>query len=248
VKMSAGDGAGPPMGHLGLYFSEFRILLLMAAFGTRFVRSSGFEDEEARLMVRLKTVVATGALAVASLLTAVPAHAQSTYVGKVTANGGLTVRHLPTTASATEGRLNNGQQIEIICKVRGSSVNGNDSWYSLPPTLNEWVSARYVQNIGSAPRWCGSTERFVGRTTRGRCEHHLQARRAARERQRPLVLLDRPSLGRSALCQECWPQPGLVQLTVRPPSSHPRTRASNTSTRRHPRNPSLEQIARTCPL
>jgi hypothetical protein len=20
-------------------------------------------------------------------------------------------------------------------------VNGNDSWYSLPPTLNEWVSA-----------------------------------------------------------------------------------------------------------
>ena len=51
---------------------------------------------------------------------------------------------------------------------------------------------------------------------RGRREHHLQARRAARERQRPLVLLDRPSLGRSALCQECWPQPGLVQLTVRP--------------------------------
>ena len=116
-------------------------------------------------MVRLKTVVAAGALVTASLLTAAPAYAQSTYVGKVTANGGLTVRHLPTTASATEGRLNNGQQIEIICKVRGSSVNGNDSWYSLPPTLNEWVSARYVQNIGSAPRWCGSTERFVGRTT-----------------------------------------------------------------------------------
>jgi hypothetical protein len=61
--------------------------------------------------------------------------------------------------------LNNGQQIEIICKVRGSSVNGNDSWYSLPPTLNEWVSARYVQNIGTPPRWCGSTERFVGRAT-----------------------------------------------------------------------------------
>lgn len=60
----------------------------MAAFGTRFVGSSGFEDEEARLMVRLKTVVATGALVTASLLTTVPAYAQSTYAGKVTANGG----------------------------------------------------------------------------------------------------------------------------------------------------------------
>jgi len=58
-------------------------------------------------MVRLKTVVAAGALAIASLLTAVPAYAQSTYVGKVTTNVGLTVRHLPTTASAIEGRLNN---------------------------------------------------------------------------------------------------------------------------------------------
>jgi hypothetical protein len=137
----------------------------IAAFETGLVRSSGFEDEEAFLMVRLKTVVAIGALVAVGVLTAVPAYAQSTYEGKVTANGGLLVRHLPTAASATEGRLNNGQQIEIICKVRGSSVNGNDSWYSPPTTLNEWDSARYVQNIGSATRWCGSTERFVGRTT-----------------------------------------------------------------------------------
>jgi hypothetical protein len=133
---------------------------------------------------------------------------------------------LPTTASATEGRLNNGQQIEIICKVRGSSVNGNDSWYSLPPTLNEWVSARYVQNIGTPPRWCGSTERFVGRATAtvkkraapttvsaqvGSLANEAgvniicKTRRAARERKRPLVFLDRPSLGRGTLCRECWP-------------------------------------------
>ena len=39
-------------------------------------------------MVRLETVVATGALVTASLLSAAPAYAQSTYVGKVTANGG----------------------------------------------------------------------------------------------------------------------------------------------------------------
>jgi hypothetical protein len=44
-------------------------------------------------------------------------------------------------------------------------MNGEDLWYLLPPTLNEWVSAGYVQSIGPAPRWCGSSERFVGRTT-----------------------------------------------------------------------------------
>ena len=119
-------------------------------------------------MFRSRTWVAAavvGATVAWSLLTAMPAHAQSTYVGKVPANGGLLVRHLPTTASAVEGNLSNGQQIEIICKVRGSSVNGNDLWYSLPPTLNEWVAARHVQDIGPAPRWCGSSERFLGRTT-----------------------------------------------------------------------------------
>ena len=119
-------------------------------------------------MFRFKTWTATAAVGGAlagSLLIAEPAHAQSTYEGRVTANGGLLVRHLPTTSSAVEGNLSKGQQIEIICKVRGSSVNGNDLWYSLPPTLNEWVAARYVQDIGPAPRWCGSSERFVGRAT-----------------------------------------------------------------------------------
>jgi hypothetical protein len=119
-------------------------------------------------MFRSKSWVVAAAVGVTvagSLLPAMPAHAQSTYVGKVAANGGLLVRHLPTTASAVEGNLSNGQQIEIICKVRGSSVNGNALWYSLPPTLNEWVVARHIQNIGPSPRWCGSSERFLGRTT-----------------------------------------------------------------------------------
>jgi hypothetical protein len=119
-------------------------------------------------MFRFKTWTAASAVGAAlagSLLTVEPAYAQSTYEGRVTANGGLLVRHLPTTASAVEGKLSKGQQIEIICKVRGSSVNGNDLWYSLPPTLNEWVAARYVQAIGPSPRWCGSSERFVGRAT-----------------------------------------------------------------------------------
>ena len=85
--------------------------------------------------------------------------------GVVVATGGLTVRQLPTTASTAKGKLATGTTVSIICKVRGSSVDGNNLWYLLPPTLNEWVSARYVRNAGAAPGWCGSAERFVGRAT-----------------------------------------------------------------------------------
>lgn len=121
-------------------------------------------------MIKRSIPIAVAALSAAvagGLLTAVPAQAQAPVMdqGKVIANGGLTVRHLPTTASAATGSLRRGQTVEIVCKVRGSRVDGNTLWYALPPTLNEWVSARYVQNIGAAPRWCGSRERFVGRTT-----------------------------------------------------------------------------------
>lgn len=75
------------------------------------------------------------------------------------------MRALPTTASTAKGSIAKGKIFPIVCKVRGTSVDGNNLWYALPPTLGEWVSARYVQNVGPAPRWCGTSERFVGRTT-----------------------------------------------------------------------------------
>ena len=114
--------------------------------------------------------IRAGQLAVASAVTvglfaAIPAQADIVADGTVVAAGGLTVRQLPTTASTAKGRLANGTTVSIICKVRGSSVDGNNLWYLLPPTLNEWVSARYVRNVGAAPGWCGNDERFVGRTT-----------------------------------------------------------------------------------
>jgi hypothetical protein len=59
-------------------------------------------------MFRFKTwtaAAAVGAALAGSLLTVEPAYAQSTYEGRVTANGGLLVRHLPTAASAVEGKL-----------------------------------------------------------------------------------------------------------------------------------------------
>ena len=114
--------------------------------------------------------IRAGALVVASAVTGglcatIPAQADIVADGTVVAAGGLTVRQLPTTASTAKGRLANGTTISIVCKVRGTSVDRNNLWYLLPPTLNEWVSARYVRNVGAAPGWCGNDERFLGRTT-----------------------------------------------------------------------------------
>ena len=106
-----------------------------------------------------------GVVLAGSTLGAASAAAADSYEGKAIANGGLTVRALPTTASAAKGSIAKGKVFPIVCKVRGTSVGGNNIWYALPPTLGEWVSARYVENVGPAPRWCGNDERFVGRTT-----------------------------------------------------------------------------------
>ncbi len=112
--------------------------------------------------------VAAGVLGTAlagTAFTAIPAAAADSFDGRATANGGLTVRALPTTASAAKSSIAKGKVFPIVCKVRGTSVDGNSLWYALPPTLGEWVSARYVQNVGPAPRWCGTSERFAGRAT-----------------------------------------------------------------------------------
>ena len=106
-----------------------------------------------------------GVVLAGSTLGAGTAAATDSYEGKATASGGLTVRALPTTASAAKGSIPKGKVFPIVCKVRGTSVGGNTIWYALPPTLGEWVSARYVENVGPAPRWCGNEERIFGLTT-----------------------------------------------------------------------------------
>ncbi len=47
--------------------------------------------------------------------------------------------------------------------MRGTTFAVNNIWYALPPTLNELVAARYVDNLGPAPRWCGSEARYTGK-------------------------------------------------------------------------------------
>lgn len=113
----------------------------------------------------LATVTAATALGGTVLAAAPPAQAGA-WDGKVVSKSALTVRYAPSIHSKAVGALRPGAMIPLGCKVRGPKVGGNDIWYSLPPTTHEWVSARYVRNIGRAPDWCvGERGAQVGRAT-----------------------------------------------------------------------------------
>lgn len=72
---------------------------------------------------------------------------------------------LPTTATVNRGVLDRGSTIDIQCKVYGSSVRGNDIWYLRPAEVIEFVPARYVANVGPAPKFCGAAATYRGRST-----------------------------------------------------------------------------------
>lgn len=114
-----------------------------------------------------QVVLAIGAAAVVPLgllATSPAAHAtEAPYKGKVTASIGLNVRAAPTGAATKVGSLKRGTTVGIQCKVYGPTVYGNSRWYKL--SAGRWVSARYVANIGAAPRFCGSGKEYVGKVT-----------------------------------------------------------------------------------
>jgi uncharacterized protein YraI len=87
--------------------------------------------------------------------------AAATYKGRVTA--GINVRSAPTSAAGKVGSYAAGAVITIQCKVYGPSVSGNSLWYKL--ATGRWVSARYVANIGAAPRFCGDGKEYTGRVS-----------------------------------------------------------------------------------
>ena len=108
---------------------------------------------------RLLASLTATALALSGLaLVATPADAagsQANPRGRVTAHGGLASHQVPTAASPRNGGFSRGRVITLNCKVHGSAVRGNDLWYSVHGSKTRWVSARYVSNIGAAPRFCG---------------------------------------------------------------------------------------------
>ncbi|TDD71278.1 SH3 domain-containing protein [Jiangella aurantiaca] len=97
----------------------------------------------------------------ALLATTTPAEAATTYKGRVTT--GVNVRSAPTSYAPKVGSYAKGATITIQCKVYGPTVSGNSLWYKL--ANGRWVSARYVANIGAAPRFCGDGHEYTGRVS-----------------------------------------------------------------------------------
>ncbi|QNE74953.1 SH3 domain-containing protein [Streptomyces finlayi] len=76
------------------------------------------------------------------------------YLGRVTARTGLLLRDRPTRSSRIVGQVPYNAVVHIFCKTTGDNVDGNNRWYLLTDGTWAWGSARYIANIGTAPRWC----------------------------------------------------------------------------------------------
>lgn len=76
------------------------------------------------------------------------------YKGIVTAIGGLRLRSAPNRGSAIIRVVPQGSIVNIFCKVGGENVDGNPLWYLLTDGTWAWGAARYIDNIGAAPRFC----------------------------------------------------------------------------------------------
>ncbi|WP_105970655.1 SH3 domain-containing protein [Streptomyces geranii] len=76
------------------------------------------------------------------------------YQGVVTANGGLRLRSAPNRGSAIIRVVPQGAIVNIFCKTGGENVDGNSLWYLLTDGTWAWGAARYIDNIGPAPRVC----------------------------------------------------------------------------------------------
>ncbi|MCA1222349.1 SH3 domain-containing protein [Streptomyces sp. 8L] len=76
------------------------------------------------------------------------------YKGRVIARSGLYLRDKPTRGSRVIGLKKYGSIVHIFCKTRGDNVGGNNRWYLLTDGTWAWGSAKYISNIGAAPRWC----------------------------------------------------------------------------------------------
>ncbi|UQA93129.1 hypothetical protein [Streptomyces halobius] len=76
------------------------------------------------------------------------------YKGKVIAKTGLLKRRGPSTKYKVVGSNPYNKVIKIKCKVNGENIKGNPRWYKLKDGSYSFSSARYIMNIGKAPRWC----------------------------------------------------------------------------------------------
>ncbi|MFK0114305.1 SH3 domain-containing protein [Streptomyces sp. NPDC090994] len=78
---------------------------------------------------------------------------QGRYRGVVTADR-LALRSAPNRGSEVIRYVHRGQKVSIYCKTGGESVQRNPIWYLLTDGTWAWGAARYIDNVGPAPRWC----------------------------------------------------------------------------------------------
>ncbi|MGD9960726.1 hypothetical protein [Nocardioides sp.] len=118
---------------------------------------------------RTFTALATIAMTLgAGLATSAAADAAPGYVGQVDAAGGLAAHYVPAAAAPRYGGYGDGTRLTLVCKVRSVSIGGNDLWYLVHGSKRRWVSARYVDNVGPAPRFCGDGRNSTARVTAAR--------------------------------------------------------------------------------
>ncbi|WP_232840602.1 SH3 domain-containing protein [Streptomyces sp. Go-475] len=80
-------------------------------------------------------------------------HGKHLFKGVVTANT-LALRSAPNRGSQIIRYAHKGDIVRIFCKTGGETVKGNPLWYLLTDGTWAWGAARYIDNIGPAPRWC----------------------------------------------------------------------------------------------
>ncbi|AIS00518.1 SH3 domain-containing protein [Streptomyces glaucescens] len=80
-------------------------------------------------------------------------HDARLYQGVVTADR-LLLRSAPTRGSQVIRAAHRGDVVSIFCKTPGENVGGNPLWYLLTDGTWAWGAARFIENIGPAPRWC----------------------------------------------------------------------------------------------
>ncbi|MER7799656.1 SH3 domain-containing protein [Streptomyces sp. BPPL-273] len=78
---------------------------------------------------------------------------QGRYRGVVTTDR-LPLRTSPARGSEVIRYARRGETVRIHCKAPGDTVRGNPLWYLLADGTWAWGAARYIDNIGPAPRWC----------------------------------------------------------------------------------------------
>ncbi|KOU56661.1 hypothetical protein ADK57_41580 [Streptomyces sp. MMG1533] len=78
---------------------------------------------------------------------------QRLYRGRVTAST-LALRARPDRGGQVIRYAHRGEIVSIFCKTGGQNVDGNPLWYLLTDGTWAWGAARYIDNIGAAPRWC----------------------------------------------------------------------------------------------